>query len=68
MLVVDGAVHGVVAPAVVLHVGSDDDQVARSGGINGALDEAEAATWVGRLAADGDGHGIDRLPAVAGRD
>ena len=46
----------------------NDDQVARRGRVNRALDRARGGDVRRRLAADGDGHGINRSLAVAGRD
>src|SRR6202140_5757243 len=46
----------------------DDDQVARQGGVNCTLDGARGEDVLRCLAADRDGHGVDRLFAAGGRD
>src|SRR5437762_12764154 len=46
----------------------NDDQVARRGRVNRALDRARGGDVWRRLAADGDGHGINRSLLVAGRE
>src|SRR4029077_5260447 len=49
-------------------IGGNDDQVARTGRVNSTLDGARRGDAGRRFAADGGGHGVDRLFAVGCRD
>src|SRR5205085_11845269 len=46
----------------------NDDQVARTCGVKRRLNGLASSEPGRRLAADGDGHGVDRLLAIGGRD